>query len=215
MFPTPKLRPPSRHRPRRPPKTASGVTRTRKPRKGQGLGLNGRNLDLEYRQRPSTAGGLGGKDFGGNLMLQITPMFRDKASRAAVGDSVFNFEKLAEGDLQQAATGGGRRRGGRGAGGRGGAGGGARGNSGPGSLGQQRRKQAQRRQHAGGSAGAGGGHSPRLSRGQVGQGMGRRMNQQQFGGGGGGGGGMMPQAPGGTGGGRAGVSPRQQRIRKN
>ena len=56
---------------------------------------------MEYRQRPSTAGGLGGGNLkAGSGILQITPMFPDKASRAAVGDSVFNFSALPSKNLE-------------------------------------------------------------------------------------------------------------------
>ena len=88
------LRPPSRHRPRRPPKTATGVSRSHKGRAANTKS----NLDLAYRQRPSTAGGLGGGSFGKSSLLQITPMFKDARSRAAMGDSVFNFREQADAD---------------------------------------------------------------------------------------------------------------------
>ena len=194
------LRPPSRHRPRRPPKTATGVSRSRKGRSSRGTD----NLDLAYRQRPSTAGGLGGSDFkAGSKLLQITPMFKDASSRAAMGDSVFNFQKLADADgglakIAASNNARGRRR-------RKASGGSAGGASG------------RRGARGGGKSMAG--QSPRLSRGQIGQtGMPQPMQQQGMGRGG-----MVPTVPGSrndrrgrgrSGGGRSGVSPRMQRISK-
>jgi hypothetical protein len=198
------LRPPSRHRPRRPPKTATGVSRSRtKARGSKGTG----SLDLAYRQRPSTAGGLGGGNLkNGSKLLQITPMFKDATSRAAMGDSVFNFQKLADadGDLAKMAavnSGRGRRR---------------RKASG-GSAGGVMAAGGGRRGRAAGSSMSG--QSPRLARGQIGQtSMSQQQHQQN---------GMIPTVPGGGGGrrggggkgvggggGRAGMSPRMQRISK-
>ena len=225
MFPTPAFRPPSRHRPRRPPKTASGVTRRRRKKAGSSSKDSfGRNLDLEYRQRPSTAGGLGSKNFkSGSGLLQITPMFPDKASRAAVGDSVFNFSALpskkvkSQQQQQNMNAGGGsggnsprRNRGGKETTNLGDNNGMQMNPRGQQDSGRGRGIQQQKKQ------------SPRLSRGQIGGGGG------SSGGGGGNRGGMQmnvnargnfkPTAPGGGRGGRGGrggqqkASPRMQRM---
>ena len=166
-FGVPAFRPPSRHRPRRPPKTASGVTRRRNFKKKSTSRRNNKsrdtfgrsNLDREYRQRPSTAGGLGGKNFNaGDGLLQITAMFPDKASRDAVDPSIFNFSALPSKKLKNTSSefgggGGSNRRS------RGGGGGGLTQNLGNGALQTSPRN---------GTGGNGIGSRPRMNRDQVG-----------------------------------------------
>lgn len=210
-FGVPAFRPPSRHRPRRPPKTASGVTRRRNFKKNSTSRRNNKsrdtfgrsNLDREYRQRPSTAGGLGGKNFNaGDGLLQITAMFPDKASRDAVDPSIFNFSALPSKNLKNTSLGfggggGSNRRS------RGGGGGGLTQNLGNGAM------QTSPRNGTGGTGGNGIGSRPRMNRDQVG---GANNNARNSRGGNKSGGmqmsrvGYKPSAPGGVPGGTNGRS---------